>query len=81
MRLECSYTTPMHPFRYRPRFCPSKAYYGKFLEGVPPIRVDWRSGGYCGISTNSLNEAIAWVRQALALGLCVTHRPEDDDPT
>jgi hypothetical protein len=73
--------TPMKRITYRPRFFPSSTYFDNFLEGVPPIRVDWRSGGYFGIATNDRAEAVAWVRQARQLGLKVTNAPGDDDPT
>ena len=60
----------MRPFAYRPRFYPSHRYFAG-----PTIRIDWRSGGYFGISTNDIDEALAWVAEAKALGLKVSHIP------
>lgn len=58
---------------YRPRFSPTRTLFAHIEHGgAPPIRVDWRSGGYFGISTNNIDEALAWVAKARKLGQRVT---------
>jgi hypothetical protein len=57
---------------YRPRFSPSHKLFAHPLNDVPPIRIDWRSGGYCGISTNDIDEALAWMAEARKFGQKVT---------
>jgi hypothetical protein len=43
---------------------------------APPLRFDWHDGGgYIGISTDDLDEALAWVAEARALGLTTSHAP------
>jgi hypothetical protein len=54
-------------FRYRP------AVYARWTDDelIAPFRIDWRSGGLAGISTNDVDEAEAWRRDRRTEGRAV----------
>lgn len=62
----------MKRIAYRPSFVPRHNLFKQSLDHDLPIRVDWRSHGRFGISTNDLDEALAWMAQARALKQTVT---------
>lgn len=71
----------MRRYAYRPRASiPKNVAFGlpnpaaiAVRSDAPPIRLDWHSGDYVGISTDDIAEARTWVIEARKLGLAVSN--------